>query len=178
MKKGKKLLASLLFSAILMEAGVFAEYEWAKDAVTFCVENKILHGMEDGNLALGDNLTREQMAKIMVDSFGLVSEEESGFSDVFTDRWSYMYIRSFSNYMKKKSKDFRPTEKVTREEFVSSLVLSSGLNEGNLRNPNILAFNFDDSGEIDKDYRKLVFTGKRLNEKNASFKTTLCNASS
>ena len=95
MNRRTKLLASLLLCANLFEAGAFAEYEWAKDAVTFCVDNKILHGMEDGNLALGDNLTREQMAKIMVDSFGLVSEEESGFSDVFTDRWSYMYINAF-----------------------------------------------------------------------------------
>lgn len=156
MLKGIRMFAAVVSCAILMEAVVFAEYEWAKDAVTFCVENKILQGMEDGDLALGDNLTREQMAKIMVDSFGLVSEEESGFSDIFTDRWSYMYIQSFSNYMKKKSNKFNPTEKVTREEFVSSLVLSSGLKEGNLRNPNILTFNFKDSSEIDKDYLKLV----------------------
>ena len=156
MIKGKKLLASLIFSAILVESGAFAEYEWAKDAVTFCVENEILHGMEDGDLALGDNLTREQMAKIMVDSFGLVSEEESGFSDIFTDRWSYVYIRTFASYMKKKNSEFKPTEMVTREEFVSSLVLSNGLGEGSLRNPNILSFNFDDSDEIDREYKKLV----------------------
>ena len=97
MLKGIKISALIISCVLLIEQGVFADFEWAKDAVTYCVEHKILQGMEDGNLALGDNLTREQMAKIMVDSFGLVSEEESGFSDVFTDRWSYMYIQSFSN---------------------------------------------------------------------------------
>lgn len=156
MNRRTKLLASLLLCANLFEAGAFAEYEWAKDAVTFCVENKILHGMEDGDLALGDNLTREQMAKIMVDSFGLVPVDDSGFSDIFTDRWSYMYINAFSGYMKKKSLKFNPTEKVTREEFVSSLVLSSGLKEGNLRNSDILSANFEDSHLVDKDYVKLV----------------------
>lgn len=156
MLKGKKILVSFISCMILAQSVSFAEYDWAIDAVTFCVNEGILHGMEDGDLALGNNLTREQMAKIMVDSFGLVTEEDSGFSDVFTDRWSYMYIQSFGKYMKKKTNEFRPDEKVTREEFVSSLVLSSGLKENNLRNPNILAFNFEDSCDIDKDYQKLV----------------------
>ena len=47
-------------------------------------------------------------------------------------------------------------ERVTREEFASSLVLISGLTEGNIRNSNILDYNFADADQVDKDYKKLV----------------------
>ncbi len=155
MKKSTKFFAAFL-SLTMMQSVSFAEFEWAKTAVEYCVENEILSGMENGDLALGDNLTREQMAKIMVDAFSLESAEEMEFSDIEEDRWSYQYIQAFSKYMKKKNKEFAPTEKVTREEFVASLVLSSGLKEGNIRNPLILELEFDDYKEVDSDYKKLL----------------------
>ncbi len=155
MKKSTKIFVAALLAASI-PATCFAQFDWAKSAVEYCVEHKILSGMADGNLALGDNLTREQMAKIMVDSFGLKPGEEYSFSDVFEERWSYIYIQAFRNYMKKSSKEFGPTDKVTREEFAASLVLSSGLKESNLRNPDILDFNFDDAKSVDKDYKKLL----------------------
>ena len=156
MKKITKVLALALSGVIMTQTGALAEFDWAKDAVTYCVGKGILSGMENGDLALGNNLTREQMAKIMVDSFGLKPGGGVAFSDVFTDRWSYMYIQAFSGYMKKKSYVFNPTQNVTREEFVASLVLASGLKEGNLRNSGILEKNFHDSNMVDKDYCKLV----------------------
>jgi len=156
MKNITKVRAVALSGMMVWQTGALAEYEWARDAVTYCVSNGILSGMENGDLALGNNLTREQMAKIMVDSFGLKPSGGVAFSDVFTDRWSYMYIQAFSGYMKKKANAFNPTENVTREEFVASLVLASGLKEGNIRNPGILNANFHDSAMVDKDYNKLV----------------------
>ncbi len=155
MKKSTKVFVAALLIALIPNTA-FAQFDWAKTAVEYCVKHKILSGMADGSLALGDNLTREQMAKIMVDAFGLERGEEYFFSDVFEDRWSYLYIQTFGKYMKKSSKNFKPTEKVTREEFAASLVLSSGLKEGNLRNPDILDVNFDDADEVDKDYKKLL----------------------
>lgn len=155
MKKSIKFLAAVMSFTMLFKP-CFAEFEWARTAVEYCVENKILTGMEDGNLALGDNLTREQMAKIMVDAFGLTGTEEFAFSDVYQDRWSYLYIQAFKNYMKKSSKKFKPEEKVTREEFAASLVLASGLKEGNIRNPAILDLEFEDYKEVDSDYKKLI----------------------
>lgn len=144
---------------MLIEASAYADFEWAKDAVKYCVEKSILTGMEDGNLALGDNLTREQMAKIMVDAFDLMPEEikvEQAYSDVDEDRWSFQYVQAFAPYVKKKMKKFSPDENVTREEFASALVLSSGLKESNLRNPDILAMEFFDADKVDKDYKKLL----------------------
>lgn len=155
MKKSTKILAGIV-SFFIMQSTSYADFEWAKTAVEYCVYNNILSGMEDGNLALGDNLTREQMAKIMVDSFELTADEEVEFSDISEDRWSYPYIQAFAKYMKKSGEKFNPAEKVTREEFAASLVLSSGLKEGNIRNPLILDLEFKDYKEVDKDYKKLL----------------------
>lgn len=171
MKKSIKILAAAIFAAIAAESAAFADFEWAKDAVEYCVDNAILTGMENGDLALGDNLTREQMAKIMVDAFDLMPEEteeavdgediteieeEPAYSDVTEDRWSYSYVQAFSPYVKKQMKKFNPEEKVTRAEFAASLVLSSGLKESNLRNADILTMEFDDADSMDKDYKKLL----------------------
>lgn len=145
-----------LMALLMFQSTSLADFEWAKTAVEYCVEKEILSGMENGDLALGDNLTREQMAKIMVDSFDLEVDETVEFSDIEEDRWSYSYVQAFAKYMKKKSKKFNPADMVTREEFVSSLVLSSGLKEGNIRNPAILELEFDDYKDVDADYKKLL----------------------
>ncbi len=152
----KKLLAAALVFAMLPINYGHAEYEWAKTAVEYCVGRNILTGHENGDLALGDNITREQTAKIMTDAFSLVPSDDAVFSDITEDRWSYDYIRSFAGCMKKKTDKFNPTETVTREEFAASLVLASGLTEGNIRNPGILDENFDDSGKVNSDYRRLM----------------------
>lgn len=152
----KKMLALALAAAMLPANAGYAEYEWAKTAVEYCVGRNILSGDEKGNLALGDNITREQMAKILVDAFSLTTPPGGVFADVAGDRWSYVYIQAFQSCMKKKNDNFKPTEAVTREEFASSLVLASGLKEGNIRNPDILEVNFSDASKVDKDYKKLM----------------------
>ena len=155
MEKIKRLLAAAA-AITLIHIPAFAEYEWAEDAVKYCVEEKILSGDENGNLNLGNNITREQMAKILVCAFDLPANEEATFTDVAEERWAYEYANAFSAYMKKKGKKFNPGECVTREEFASSIVLASGLKESNVRNPDILKVNFDDSRDVDDDYTKLM----------------------
>lgn len=152
----KQILAAVLAVSVLQVSAADAAFEWAKTAVEYCVGRKILSGDENGDLALGNNITREQTAKILVDAFELGNASDDTFSDVSGDRWSYVYIRIFQNYMKKKNGTFKPTEAVTREEFASSLVLASGLKEGNIRNPDILDANFADAADVDKDYKKLM----------------------
>jgi hypothetical protein len=158
MKKRIALLILACLNISVLQNAVFAEFEWAKTAVEYCVDKKILSGMEDGDLALGDNITREQMAKIFVDAFSLKSDSKSdmGFSDVPKDKWSYNYIFAFKDYIKKNWTKFKPEEEVTREEFASSLVLASGLKESNIRNNDILSYNFKDAQKVDSDYKKLM----------------------
>lgn len=172
-KKMAVVLAALML-VLSMPAGMAQDMSWAAEAVEYCLEKGIIHGMENGDLALDQNLTREQMAKMLVDAFDKLPEavdeventeeteeieempQESSFADVEDWRWSKDYIEAFKDYRKKKDTLFNPTEKVTREEFAASIVLISGLTEGNIRNRNILDFNFTDADQVDEDYKKLL----------------------
>ena len=159
MKHKKMLLLCMAAFSAYMQTGWAQDMAWASKAVEYCQEKGIISGMEDGDLALDHNLTREQMAKMLVDAFGKMSADkpaETVYSDVEPWRWSIDYIAAFQNYRKKKDAMFRPIEKVTREEFAASIVLISGLSEGNIRNSNILDYNFKDAGQVDKDYKKLL----------------------
>jgi len=161
MKKNILILASLIF--IMNCSPVFAynipkEYEWSKTAVEYCTKKGIMNGVGNGELALGDNLTREQMAKLLVEAFDKNGEFDGvkTFSDVDEGRWSYEYVEIFKDYMKVKKGNFKPEEYVTREEFAASLVLISGLKEANMLNKNILDENFDDVKEVSDTYKNLL----------------------
>lgn len=132
-----------------------ANYEWAREGVDYCTSNNILNGDEFGNLNLGDNITRSQMSKMLVEAFDLPENKINGFTDV-DGHWAYNYINSISAYMPKKTTVFNPDENVTREEFAATLVRASGLTTGNIRNSRILDVNFTDANMVDEDYKKLL----------------------
>lgn len=161
----KKIAISILSLAAVCVQSVGAytipkEYSWAKDAVEYCVKNEIMEGVGGDDLALDGNLTREQMAKLLVEAFGkndeLPEESEPSFSDVDEERWSYEYIENFKPYMKNTGKKFKPEEKVTREEFAASLVLISGLKDSNVLNKDILEDNFADYKKVSEEYKNLL----------------------
>ncbi len=162
MQRKIKCVTAGILAACMLGTPVFAEFEWAAEAVDYCIENKIMQGMGNGDLALGANLTREQMARMLVETFDLKYTQTSDFSaenwlgGVDKERWSYESMRILSQYMIKKNDSFKPTENVTRQEFAAYLVLASGLTEKNIRNRDILDYNFSDSKKIDKDYKNLL----------------------
>lgn len=151
----KKIICMLLCmaSAVSVSAQDFA---WAEDAVKYCTENEILHGKENGDLALGENITNEQTAKILISTFMPDASAEETNTDISPMRWSYSYISVFNTFAKQKIESKNITDFTTREEFVAGLVLASGLKESNIRNRNILSFNFKDSKDVGKDYEKLL----------------------
>lgn len=153
----RKMLICIL---LCMSSSVLAfaqDFQWAEEAVKYCVDNDILHGMEDGDLALGENITNEQTAKILASTFqqDKIGNTDTD-SDILPERWSYPYIAVFNNYTKKPINSKNITNNTTREEFVGALVLSSGLTESNIRNRDILSANFKDSSKVDKLYEKLM----------------------
>lgn len=157
----KKLIITIAITATAFAGAVSAgasweeEYPWAVDAVSYCVENDIMSGDGNGDLMLGSNLTREQMAKLLVNTFNLEPKAEMPFKDVSKGHWSRDYVIAIQDCMKKKSDRFNGEEEVTREEFTATMMLAAGLNEGNLRNYNFLDDNFSDANEVDSDYKKL-----------------------
>lgn len=157
----KRILCTLLAAMLAMPCISYADFGWAAEAVNFCVDRGILSGMENGDLAPGDNLTREQMAKLLCDAFefDITIQREPIFEDIEQIRWSYGYIGAISQYMfggTSLPEECDPTELVTREEFCATMILAYGMNGGYQRNPNLLSFNFKDADEVDTKYKKLV----------------------
>ncbi len=151
-------LSILIFCLSILSVNA-ANFDWAKDAVDYCVENEILHGMENGDLALGNNITNEQTAKILVSTFQnekLNNNETTDDEPVVETRWSAPYVRIFNLFSKYEITDKDQEQLTTREEFVASLVLASGLKESNIRNRDILSFNFKDYKDVSNDYTKLM----------------------
>ena len=154
----------LLVSTILMlSSGIVnvsadwrEEYPWAEKGVEYCMENGILSGTPDGELMLGDNLTRAQMAKILVEGFNLPEKSETSFADMEKEHWEYKYVCAIEDYMPVKWADFTGKEYVTRQEFSATLVCASGLNKGNIRNSRIIDENFTDAKDVFDSYKTLL----------------------
>jgi hypothetical protein len=95
---------------------------WAYDAVATAVDAGIF---EDANKFNGSlPLTREQMAKILVDAYDLKGTTSTTFTDVPKNRWSSNYISTLlHNNITAGFTDgtFRPTSSVTRAQYAAFL---------------------------------------------------------
>ena len=136
--------------------GVTDEYPWAKTSVEYCVDHGIIYGDEYGDLDLGGNLTRAQMARIFTDAFSLEPAAEPAFGDVKTTDWFYNYSLSIQDSMPKKGELFNGGEYVTREEFAATLVKASGGAAAD--SYTITNYSFDDAAEVDDAYKNFLET--------------------
>lgn len=158
-KKIKGYISALAVTAFVVgNSGVQAETvpAWAADGVAYCQQHQIIQGYANGELGVEKNITRAEMAKMLSVSFGLSAAGAMRFTDVPAGNWAYPYINAFQDCVKKAGTVFGADELVTREEFTAALVLAAGLNENSLWNPEILAYNYDDAGQVDPDYQKLL----------------------
>lgn len=131
-------------------------YEWARKSVEYCFENGIMTGDEYGDLNLGGNLTRAQMARIFTDTFALESKSGDDFKDVKKTDWFYKYSLSIKDSMPKKYENFNGGEYVTREEFAATLVKASGKKAAD--SYTLTKYNFTDAAEVDDAYKNFVET--------------------
>lgn len=160
-KMVRKIIAALMAAAAVIvprlpcAADWTNDYPWAVDGVNYCLSNDIMNGDENGNLMLGENLTREQMAKLLVNTFGLEPGQEMKFDDVDENHWSYEYVLALQDCVKGERSSFGGSVSVTREEFTATMMLAAGLTEGNLRNPGFLDANFYDADRVGTGYKKL-----------------------
>ncbi len=133
-----------------------SEYPWAEESVTYCMENGILSGDEFGDLNLGGNLTRAEMARIFADTFKLEETKTSQFIDVKKTDWFYGYSKKIESSMPIKTESFNGGEYVTREEFAATLVKASGGKASS--SYTITNYNFDDADTVDDAYKNLLET--------------------
>lgn len=158
MKYIRKVSILLALVSALSSTAVYADFEWAEMPVDFCINKQIITGDENGDLMLDKNITREQMAKMLVQAYSLKTREAKEFLDVDENSWSYQYICDFSGYMIKNSIIFDTKGYVTREEFISHLLVAAGYEPYSGDTNRLLQIAFSDSDEIDDDYRPYVLT--------------------
>lgn len=142
---------------------VGSNYSWAKDAIDYFQRQGIVTGNGDGTFKPGDNVTREQFAKLLVLTFHstLVNNTDGTFYDVLPSRWSYQYIETVKDYLTgyyppEGKPLFDPTAPSTREDIAVALVKMMGYTEDDLQDSNILEKTFTDADDIDPNISNLV----------------------
>lgn len=161
----KKLL-SIVLSVSICALGLIAEaktfeqeikaYPWARESVKYCFDNGILSGDEFGDLNLGGNLTRAQMARIFTDAFNLKRAKETAFADSKKTDWYYGYSLSLQDYMPIQPYEFNGGEYVTREEFAATLASASGCKAAS--SYTITNYSFKDAGDVEDAYKNWLET--------------------
>ena len=69
--------------------------DWAKDAILYLNNKKILSGDGNGKFRPNDNITREEFTKLVVMAFGIPSaKNKAGFDDVAEENWAKDYINA------------------------------------------------------------------------------------
>ena len=80
---------------------------WAKDVIMRMTDKKVMNGFEDGTFRPNDNITREQFAKLLVESLNLKNSNDNiKFEDVEDGRWSQKYINVASRYLENEENNF------------------------------------------------------------------------
>jgi len=157
-------LAMSMFSATIPLSSA-TDYGWATVYLNFCQQRGIICGNEMNDLMPNENLTREQMVKILIEglSVDMSNITSAGYDDVSPDRWSYWYILKYQEFAFEKTGNFNPTEQVTREEFLAMTMLLAGFGDYIPLRANQMELKFSDCNQIDKKYYKLIATGFEKN---------------
>lgn len=90
-------------------------------------EAKLVGGKGDGTFDPTGQLTRAQMAAILVKAYELKGESEKKFADVPTDHWAYKQVHILANYKittGNEKGNFEPNKPVNRAQFSAFLYRS------------------------------------------------------
>jgi len=142
---------------------------WANEAIDAAIGNGLLQGKENGNIDSEANLTRAEMATIMVRAFGAtVSADISEYTDLQPSAWYYdefakaVHMRVFEG---DGTGRMRPNDNITREEVFA--VVARALV---LRNSDHSPLNkFNDASDISnwaKDYMSILAQKSYVNGDN------------
>lgn len=139
---------------------IYAYNGWADTYLSFCIGKRIISGDENGDLMPDNNLTREQMVKMILNTVGVKIPEKGVpvYDDVKPDRWSYNYITAYHDYVIEDSYRFFPEEDVKREEFLAMCVKISAGDEKPSKQAEF-ASKFTDYSDIDEQYFSYIVVG-------------------
>ncbi len=136
----KKIISLILACVMLLSTSVFAatfsdmpaDDHWATAALNNAVNNGLLTG-SDGRIYPENNMTRAEMATIIVRACGAVKDADiSAYTDVSTDDWFYASMSkavAMGAFNGSEGK-LRPNNNITRQEAFVVLSRVFGLNAG------------------------------------------------
>lgn len=134
---GGLLAASAVFSVSAANVDEFSDMpnDWSTPALTAAVENGLLTG-SDGLILPKDNLTRAQMATIIVRAFAASSKDDlKDFTDVPSDKWYFEYMQkavAMGVFTGDGSGLLTPDNNITREQVFTVLARAFKLESGDL----------------------------------------------
>ncbi len=160
MKKVHIFLLAVIVILSTVLSSVSAYNGWADTYLSYCIGKKIISGDENGDLLPDNNLTREQMVKMILNTAGVKIPEEGKpvYDDVKKDRWSYNYISAYHDYVIEDSFRFFPAEDVKREEF---LAMCAKIAVGDVapKKQSEFASKFSDYADIDEQFFRYIVIG-------------------
>jgi len=115
------LTGGLLFAGTSASAASFKDLNqdyWAKDEISFLVENKMISGYTDGTFNPNKTITKAQVAMILVRALDLQTKNnpDPGFKDVSKNHSAYQAIAAtVAAGIFDKGGKFNPNEEMTRE---------------------------------------------------------------
>ena len=168
MNQKLKVIVTAIISFVMVTLGTLSfaattfsdiEGHWAKTVVEEMAVKGVLNGFEDGTFRPDESVTREQFAKILVETLKIAGNTTNiKFVDIEEDRWSKDYIYRASRYLTGYENNgkyfFRPTEASVREDVAVAVVQAEGLQT---EKPDYTLLNqLSDSGEISEGIKKYV----------------------
>lgn len=148
--------AAIIFSRILKDAGVKAPEQGAgfpdvpaskaelAEAVAIVKAAGVMDGDEKGNFNPNANITREQMAKVVVEAFKLTKPANHTTKVTDLDKagsWAREYIQTLEANGVTKNTEFAPKQNVTRGQFASFVVRAMDVQHAPLKIAQVSAVN-------------------------------------
>jgi hypothetical protein len=130
----KKLISYLVIIAMLFANTAFAfsdissDFDWAKNAIENLSDKGIINGYPDGHFLPSNQVSRAEVAKIVVSAFG--DARSISYKDVLPEDWFYPFV-SVSGGLFPFSENFHPNEAATRETVAYAIYNSLKLTRKN-----------------------------------------------
>ncbi|KUK72091.1 MAG: S-layer domain protein [Clostridiales bacterium 38_11] len=132
------ILAGAILLILPMFTQAFAEVtfndlddaEWAKETIIEWVDKGLISGYEDGTFKPNQEITRAEYTKLMFNAYGIETDGNKDFSDVFQADWHYdvvtkmAYLGHVNGYP---DGTFKPDAPITRAEAATILFNIEGL---------------------------------------------------
>ena len=126
------ILFTFVFGTSALAYNDLSQNHWAYTAVEAMRLKDILHGYPDGNFYPEKNVTREEFAKIVVNTLELTQKEvDIQYEDIEDSRWSKKFIdvggKYFTAYKMGDKYFFKQEEDSLREDVIVTTVLALNL---------------------------------------------------